>query len=140
MGKKHLALACAAVLGTSGATASETALRQIDLREQRIALLNSEMEELSLKRQIQELRQQVDQSVIGHAPVLVGITTGRSGAVAEFVGQQGVQTAAAGEAIGAGWAVRAIGKNSVELVHLDNGTARRYEAVIGSAPVLVGAR
>lgn len=135
---KILATACGLMLIAAPSLAMAQSALVLDQREQRITLLNSEMEELTLQRQVQLLRQQVDQGVTGAAPVLVGITTGRDGPLAEFVGQQGVQVAGVGGTIGTGWVVRSIEKRRVELLHRGEGGSRLYQAVIGSAPVRVG--
>ncbi|MCD9046767.1 hypothetical protein [Luteimonas sp. MHLX1A] len=139
MVKTHLALACAAALGATSAMAADPTWRQLEVREQRIALLNSEMEELSLERQLQELRQQVVQGEVGQAPVLIGIATGRAGLSAEFMSQQGIQKAAVGDMVGNGWFVRGIDKNRVELALRTGNRVRMYHAVVGSTPTPVGA-
>lgn len=130
------ALLAPAALAQNPPTAS--AWPQMEESDRRQALLNARIQELSLQRQLQQLEVEVEHGGQNEMPVLVGITLGRSGPEAEFVLTHGLQRAAAGEPLGGGWTVREIGRRSVELVHVRDGRARHYHAVIGSAPSRVG--
>lgn len=124
-------LACATA---AAQTAPTPAWPAIDESSRRQALLSTQLEELSLQRQVQQMKLEVEHGSLNDMPVLVGVTLGRDGHVAEFALPRGIQKAAEGEAIGGGWSVRRIDGRNVELVHVREGRATPYHAVIGSTP------
>lgn len=112
---------------------------EIEASNRRQALLNTRIEELALQRQLQQMEQEMLTGGMNHElPVLVGVTLGRSGHVAEFAVANGIQRVSNGEPLGGGWSVRSIQGRTVELVHVRDGKARRYVAVIGAAPTPAG--
>ncbi len=109
------------------------AIAAMEARQRRIQAMNDELAELSLRRQLQDMRREFSGS--GALPVslprLVGITLRRGVLVAEFAGQMGVFTALVGDAIAPGWTIRGIGEREVTLTGLEDGRASRYTLNVG---------
>lgn len=107
-------------------------LSPFEMAEKSKALMTSEIERLTLEKQLHELQAEAakrDESVL---PVLVGIVTEYGGLVAEFVDERGVRTVRPGDSLRPGWTVSRVKDRHVELVNLRRGRTQNFVLHMGA--------